>query len=267
MSVTDDTGVRVELPAPARRVAALYGAFNDILLSMDMGECLIARTVADARPELADLPVIGTHMRPNLELIAALRPDLVLQFEGRREAGEQVEQLRALGLRVAVFRGTSFPDLFRIIQTLGLLTGAQDRAETLVASLVSRLEAVAQRRAGAGRPRVVFEIRSPNLLAAGANSTASAIIEAAGGENAVRVPERVARLSEEELIRLDPDVYIVQRGSMNRAPIPPAGREHYHTLRAVRGGHVLTVDESLFSRPAPGMVDAVEMLAAFFETL
>lgn len=265
--MADDTGVRVEPAAPARRVVALYGAFNDILLSMDMGGCLIARTVADARPELADLPVIGTHMRPNLELIAALRPDLVLQFEGRREAGAQVEQLRALGLRVEVFRGTSFPDLFRIIETLGSLTGAEDRAETLIASLRSRLDAVAQSRAGASRPRVFFEIRSPNLLAAGADSTASAIIEAAGGENVVRAPERVARISEEELIRLDPDLYIVQQGSMNSAPVPPAAREHYRTLRAVREGHVLTVDESLFSRPAPGMVDAVEMLAGFFSGL
>lgn len=259
--------MHVELPAPARRVVALYGAFNDILLSMDMGGCLIGRTVADVQPELADRPVIGTHMRPSLELIAALRPDLVLQFEGRREASAQVEQLRALGLRVAVFRGTSFPDLFRIIQSLGSLTGAEDRAGELIASLRARLEAVARSRAGAGRPRVFFEIRSPNLLAAGVNSTASAIIEAAGGDNVVRVPERVARLSEEELLRLDPDVYIVQQGSMNNAPTPPAGREHYRTLRAVRGGHVLTVDESLFSRPAPGMVDAVEMLAVFFDSL
>lgn len=267
MGLVDDTGVSVELEAPARRVVALYGAFNDILLDMGMGECLAGRTAADTRPELGDLPVIGTHMRPNLELIAALRPDLILQFEGRREASAHVEQLRALGLCVAVFRGTSFPDLYRIIEALGSLTGAEDRAGALIASLRSRLETVARSRAGAVRPRVFFEIRSPNLLAAGANSTASAIIRAAGGDNVVRVPERVARLSEEELIRLDPDVYIVQRGSMNNAPTPPAAREHYRTLRAVRGAHVLTVDESLFSRPAPGMVDAVEMLAGFFNTL
>ena len=83
----------------------------------------------------------------------------------------------------------------------------------------------------------------------------------------MRVPERVARLYEEELIRLDPEVYIVQQGPMNAAPTPPAERDHYRNLRAVREGHVLTVDESLFSRPAPGMVEAAEMLADFFDTL
>lgn len=267
LRLTDDTGCSVELEAPARRVVALYGAFNDILLDMGLGDRLAARTRADIRPELAALPVIGTHMRPNLELIAALQPDLILQFEGRREAEAQVAQLRALGFPVAVFRGSSFPDLYRIIAALGVLTGAEDRADALIDSLRSRLNALAERRIGALRPRVFFEIRSPNLLAAGANSTASAIIEAAGGENAVRVPERVARLNEEELIRLDPEVYIVQQGPMNAAPTPPAERDHYRNLRAVREGHALTVDESLFSRPAPGMVEAAEMLADFFDTL
>lgn len=267
MRLIDDSGASVELEAPARRVAALYGAFNDILLGMGMGECLVARTVADGQPELAALPVIGTHMRPNLELIAALHPDLILQFEGRREARAQVDQLRALGFRVAVFRGGSFSDLYRIIKALGVLTGAEGRAGALTESLRARLNAVAQSRAGAKRPRVFFEIRSPNLLAAGVNSTASAIIEAAGADNVVRAPDRVARLSEEELIRLDPDVYIVQQGPMNRMPVPPDRRDHYRHLRAVREGHVLTVDESLFSRPAPGMVDAVEMLAGFFNAL
>ena len=264
---TDDSGYRLELAAPARRIVALYGAFNDILLDMGLGDRLAARTLADTRTELEHLPAIGTHMRPNSELIAALQPDLVLQFEGRREAENQVARLRALGLPVVVFRGSGFPDLFRIIESLGLLTGEEKAAADLVEGLRSRLDAVARSREGAPRPRVFFEIRSPNLLAAGTDSMASAIIEAAGGENAVTVPDRVARLNEEEVIRLDPDVYLIQRGPMNPDPVPPAQRSHYRSLKAVREDRILEVDESLFSRPAPGAVLAVEQLAAFFQTL
>lgn len=265
VTLTDDTGHVVELAAPARRIVALYGAFNDMLLDMGLAHRLVARTKADTRPELTALPAIGTHMRPNNELIAALRPDLVLQFEGRREAETQVEQLRALGVPVAVFRGTTFPDVFRIIGALGVLTGAEPRAEALIRSLQTRLEAVAARRAHAARPRVFFEIRSPNLLAAGSGSMAAAIIAAAGGDNAVSLPDRVARLNEEELIRLNPDVYLIQKGPMNPAPLPLAQRPHYRTLQAVRNNRVMEVDESLFSRPAPGAVRAVEQLADFLD--
>ena len=94
----DDGGTTIQLPAPAKRIVALYGAFNDMLLEMELGNRIVARTKADTRPELAALPVIGTHMRPNFEKVAALHPDLILQFEGRQEAHDQVQRLRALGL-------------------------------------------------------------------------------------------------------------------------------------------------------------------------
>lgn len=260
-------GYTVELPAPARRVVALYGAFSDILLDMSLDDLLIARTKADIRPDLAHLPIIGTHMRPNEELIIALNPDLVLQFEGRREAEEQAHRLRSLGLNVAVFSGSSFPDLFRIIHAMGELTGETAQAAKLTLSLQSRLDVIAKRRQNKPRPRVFFEIRSPNLLAAGAQSMPAAIIEAAGGINAVTLPDRVARLNEEELIRLDPDVYLIQRGPMNPHPLPLTQRPHYRTLRVVANGQILDVDEQLFSRPAPGAVDAAEKLAHFLDSL
>lgn len=77
LSVTDDAGVTVTLDKPATRIIALYGAYNELLLALDARAVLVARTVADARlpalAELADLPVIGTHMRPNAELIVAAK--------------------------------------------------------------------------------------------------------------------------------------------------------------------------------------------------
>lgn len=263
----DDDGAEIRLAAPAKRIVALYGAFSDMLLEMGLGDRLIARTLADTRPELAALPVIGTHMRPNFESVAALRPDLILQFEGRREAQEQVQRLRALGLNVAVFHGANFADMFRIMHSIGLLADEEAKAEACVAALRERLAAIAASRAGKPRPRIFFEIRSPNLLAAGGDSMATAIIEAAGGVNAVSLPDRVARLNEEELIRLDPDIYLIQKGPMNASPVPLAERPHYRTLRAVKTERIKMVDEALFSRPAPGAIRAAEELAAWLDSL
>ncbi len=246
---------------------ALYGAISDILLDMGLGDRLAARTLADTRPELAHLPAIGTHMRPNLELIAALQPDLVLQFQGRGEAQEQLEQIRALGIRAEMLEGASLPDMLDMIDRLGELTGERERAAGLRASLEQRLAAVAERRAGKPRPRIFFEIRSPLLLAAGTGSLPASIIEAAGAQNAVQLPDRIARLNEEELIRLNPDIYLVQQGPMNPGPVPPAERPRCRVLDAVRQGRVLTVDEAMFSRPAPDAVRAVELLADYLDAL
>lgn len=271
---TDDTGTVVELQSPARRIIALYGAFNELLLDMGMGDRIVARTDADGDMEaLASLPAIGTHMRPNPELVAGLAPDLVLQMEGRREAATSVDSLRALGIPVAVFRVASFDDLFSVLRRIGTLTGAEAEAAALEQRLRARLATVERRIAayhavtpdgqGYAAPRMVFEARYPNLLAAGGDSIVSDIMTRAGGVNAITAPGRVVRLNEEELLRLAPDAYVYQQGPMNPAPVPPAQRPHFAVLSAVREGRVLMVDEGVFSRPGPRSVDAVEELARF----
>ena len=114
--MTDDTGVSVRLDRPATRIIALYGAYSELLLALDARNLLAARTVADAQlPELADLPAVGTHMRPNAELIVAQKPDLVLQLAGRREALLQTEALRKLGVNVLTFEMDSFDKMFGVL--------------------------------------------------------------------------------------------------------------------------------------------------------
>lgn len=264
--IVDDYGCEVRLPSPASRVIALYGAFNEILHSMECTDRIVARTAADHRPEeIASLPSIGTHMRPTIELVAGLKPDLVLQMSGRAAALHSVEALRRHGIPVAVFRASTFPELYRVIRRVGILLGEEESARRLTTSMHERITAVERRvsehLARGHRPAVFFEVRYPNLLAAGRGSIVNAVIEAAGGRNAVSDSGKLVRLGEEALVGLDPEVYLYQRGPMNPAPIPPQKRPHFRTLRALRSGDVHIVDEQLFSRPGPRNADAVELLA------
>jgi iron complex transport system substrate-binding protein len=261
VSIVDDAGQRVTLSAPARRVIPLYAALAENMTAMGLAQLIVARTVSDDASPVG-VPVVGTHMRPNMEIIAGLRPDLVVQLEGRAEAGLAAEALSRMGIPVARFRVASFEDLFSCLQRLGALCEADDSADALVASMRARLAALNQGRDGA-RPTVFFEVRYPNLLGAGGGNMLTDIISAAGGRNALAsYPERMVRLNEEALAALNPDIYLVQRGAMNKNPTPPDERAHFRTLRAVGTGFVRFVDESRYSRPGPQSVDAAEELAA-----
>lgn len=263
--IQDDTGQTVALAQPARRIIALYGAYNEILAGMGLAERLVGRTKADTQPpEILAKPSIGTHMRPNVEMILGLKPDLIIQDAGRQEAMPGLEQLRAQGVPVAVFHPTDFEKLFGVIGRLGVLTGCPEGAEALTRQMQGTLAAVAAKlQGGAARPRVFFEIRYPNLLGAGQGSIVHDIINRAGGVNVVDSPKKIVRINLEEIIKADPDVYIVQRGPMNREPEEPAKRPHFAILRAVKTGRVLEVDEQMFSRPSPRAAAAVEQLARF----
>ena len=167
LELVDSRGVTVRLERPAQRIIALYGAFNEILLALDARETLVARTAADAAiPGLQDLPAVGTHMRPNAELVAARQPDVVLQLAGRQEVLTQTEALEAVGIPVLVYEMQSFEQLFAVTRALGRLTGRETRAEALVADWQRRLAVLEQRYAGQPPVRVFYEVRYPNLLAA-----------------------------------------------------------------------------------------------------
>ncbi len=265
IEVTDDVGQSIRLDRPADRIIALYGAFNEILAAIGLESRLVARTKADALPpSILAKPSIGTHMRPNVEAVLGLKPDLIIQGEGRRQAMAPVQQLQRHGLDVAVFNPTTFEELFSVIDRLGILTGEQRRAKELVNSLKGRLDAVETRlKKVAHRPRVFFEVRYPNLLGAGRKSVVNDIIEHAGGSNCITVDKKLVRLDIEALIAWKPDFYVVQTGPMNRNPGHVQKRPHFQAIEAVRQGRFLLVDEQVFSRPGPRSVDAVEQLARF----
>lgn len=225
----------------------------------------MARTEADALPpSIASKPVVGTHLRPNLELILDLRPDLVVQMGGRAEAMEPVTFLEEHGIPTAVFRMESFNDLFSAMERLGSLCGSQTQAASRVRAMRADLEHIRSQRPPHA-PTIFFEVRHPNLLAAGQGSMVTEIIDAAGGRNVVTAPDKLIRLSEEEVVRLDPDIYLIQQGPMNPAPTPLAERSAHAILRCVQTSRVFTVDQQLFSRPGPRSLEAVRQLATIVQ--
>lgn len=265
VEIVDDVGHTIQLGKPAQRIISLYGAYNEILASMGLANRLIARTKVDVTPDLIrSLPSIGTHMRPNIEAVLGLEPDLIIQGAGRSQAMMPVNQLRRQGLNVAVFNPTTFDQLFDVINRLGVLTGEHKRAQNLISSMKHKLDQVKNAVKHAQKiPKVFFEVRYPNLLGAGRKSIVNDVIEHAGGSNCITLDKKLVRLNMEALVACNPDVYVVQQGPMNRNPSQATQRPHFHILKAIKAGKVLVVDEQMFSRPGPRSVDAVEHLARF----
>lgn len=262
--VVDDLGRTVALEGPPRRIIPLYGAFTEMLFAIGAGSRVIGRTEADAiPPEIVRLPSVGTHMRPNVELIIGLKPDLVIQSGSRLADMPELERVRAAGIPVAVFSPKTFDQVFSTMERLGELTGEASEAKSIVAGLKGRLDAVKTQIADVRTPtRVFFEIRAEPLTGAGRGGIVQQVLEAAGAQNVVNVEKPIAQMNFETVLLENPDVYIVQKGPMNRNHSPPAQRTHFDRLKSVREGRVLFVDEMIFSRPGPRCVDGVEQLAA-----
>lgn len=264
LEIVDDLGRPVALERPAQRVIPLYGAFAEMLFTLGAGSQVVARTQADQFPkDILNLPAVGTHMRPNVEMILGMKPDLVILSATRGETSLEAGRLRDAGIPVAVFAPSNFQQIFSVMRRLGDLTGHGDEATKAIGSMEKRLADVKGLLAEAKeRPRVFFEVRAEPLTGAGRGSIVEQILAAAGAENVVKSEKAIVRYSFEALLLDNPEVYIVQQGPMNRNPSAPAQRPHFHRLRAVQNGRVISVDELLYSRPGPRCVDAVEQLAS-----
>jgi iron complex transport system substrate-binding protein len=263
--VTDDLGQVIALKEPAQRIISLYGAYSEILFAIGAGDKLVARTRADRfPPSILDKPSVGTHLRPNMELVLGLQPDLIIHAVGRKHGHEVIRQIQQKGFTVAVFQPRNFTELFSVIDRLGILTGEEANAQGLVKGQSSRLRQIDLRLAQSkDRPKVFFEVRYPNLLGAGQGSIINDVILKAGGLNCLPNEKKLVRINIETLIDYDPDVYVVQKGPMNRNPGSPESRPNFQVLKAVQQGRVFFVDEYVFSRPGPRSVEAVAKLAAY----
>ncbi len=260
--VVDDTGYELVLDKPATRVVGLYGALSELMLALGLGHTLVGRTAVDADVQgLEHLPAVGTHMRPNPELIVSLQPDVVLQVLGSKHTTALGLGMRKLGVPVLLFRLESFEDIHSVLLRLGIMAGVQSKAESLVASYVSRIGYLRTILMDEKRVSLCYELRSPHLLMAGGKSIITDILTAAGGRNVVSSPEQDVHMSLSSLILQNPEAYIIQQGPMNPDPDPLTQRPSYEKIQAVRNNRILTVRDIDFSRPGPRAIDAAEMLA------
>jgi iron complex transport system substrate-binding protein len=258
--ITDDRGVAITLAAPPQRIVSLYGGLTEILSALGAADRVVARIQGDET--VPGVPTVGTHLQPNVEMILALEPDLVVQG-GVPKGMPALKRLEAAQVPVAMFTPRDFAGLFSTITRLGVFAGREEAAVDLMRSMAAKLDAVARRVADRPRPRVFFEVRELNLLAAGQGSLVNDIITRAGGVNIVMSPQKLTLYSLEALIQANPEAYIIQKGAMNRSPEDIYARPYFQELKAVKARRVLVVSESLYSRPGPRSAEAVEELARF----
>src|SRR5213594_2812128 len=139
IAVTDDAGRRVTLAAPARRIVSLLPSFTEILFAIGAGDRLVGRTTwCDYPPAVLDVPSVGDGMPPNVETVAARRPDLVVLYNSGPNV-TAAKQLERIGIRTVLLDLNRLEDLGPATRMLGRLTGRQEQAESLASAMESLL--------------------------------------------------------------------------------------------------------------------------------
>ena len=261
--------------ATPQRIVSTAPSITELLYALGLGDRVVGVTRFCRYPPEAQLkPKIGDYTSPNLEAIAALRPDLVvIQVNPVHLA----DRLSALKLRVLEIDQENIAAIYRSIHEVGVATGTGERATQLTGSIREGLGRIRARVSALPRVRVMFVIgRSPDrldgLVVAGRASYLNEAIEVAGGENVFKDAKAAyPEVSLEEVMARNPDV-IVDMGDMSdTVGVTEAHKRsvvalwnRIPTLAAVKQHRVFAVASDIFVVPGPRVIDAAQ---AFTEML
>jgi len=262
--VRDDLGRQVCVSGVLKRLISFAPSLTEIIFALGAENSLVGRTSRCSRPrEASRIQEIGAYLNPDLERVMALRPDLVCATKtGVRE--ELVHRLSELRIPVFVDDSRSLDDICLLLKRLGTLLGRETEADKLVQEFQKRREVIRRRIEGAVKPSVLFAVGVRPLVVAGGKSFLGALIREAGGQN-IAENESIPfpRYSFEEVNKRDPDLILVLDKECRDEECLDQLRR-YSTLRAVTNSRVYSMDADLMARPAPRILEGLELLAAIF---
>ncbi len=258
------------LSAPPQRIVSTSPSITEILYALALGDRVVGVTkYCHYPPEAAKKPKVGDFLRPNLEVIVGLKPDLVIS--------------EATGVRASVrlkipaleIKNGSVAEIYEAIGSIGKAAGVPDRAAALIVRMRSDLEGIRLRTVKLPRRRTVFIAgRTPgrieDVVVAGRTSHLDELITLAGGENIFRdTVSTYSKISLESLIARNPEV-VIDMGEMaettgvteaQKRAVVGLWAARMPQLAAVRQKRVYAVASDIFVVPGPRIVDAAREFA------
>ena len=256
----DDFGDSVVVDASHRpaRIVSLNPTTTEILFAIGAGSRVVGRSTYDVFPgEAKSVTDVGMPLRPNVEAVLAVHPDLVILYASadNRPATQRFQQA---GVRTLALKIDSIAQFERDTRLLGRLTGDSAVAYTLVDSVAATLDRVQAATKSLPRPTVFIPTWDRPLIAIGGGSFLSQLLDIAGARNIyedVAAPSAVVTI--EDVAKRAPDYVMTSPSAAPTIGTDPKWR----ALSAVRQKHVLVYDTLLVGRPSVTLGAAARSLA------
>lgn len=265
VAVEDALGRNVQVTLPIQRIVVLNSDVVEILRTLKAEDRVVGVFSEISRePEfwgdLVKKPKVGSWRDPDMEAIAALKPDLVIAYS--RNPGPLLEQKMALfGIQVLRFDFYKVDTLEREVQVMGKLLKLEKEAARFCNWQRWYLSMFQEKIAGTSRRPAVYIESYTDYHAAGPGSGGHEMCVLAGGRNiAACLSIPYPRITPEWVVSRNPEV-IVKAASHGNGYISPAPtafnqrrdailkRPAWHHIPAVSSGNVHVMDSAIWTGP------------------
>ena len=263
LTVTDDEGTVVTIPAEPQRIVSLTPATTEILFALGAGPRVIATTdFDDYPPEAVGLPDVASYTAVDVEKIVGLETDLVIAGGNFFNDPAAIAQMRELGIPVVVTYAPTVEGVLKDIELVGRSVGLHPASMDLTASMRAGFDQVAAAVADAPQPRVFYELdATTDLYTAADDSFVAEMIGLAGGEAITTGSPTDFAISLEKLISADPEVIVLGDAAYGVTADAVAARPGWDVMTAVKDGAIRPVNDLIVTRPGPRLVEGLRELA------
>jgi iron complex transport system substrate-binding protein len=239
------------------RVVSLSPTATESLFAIGAGPQVVAVDDQSDYPKSAPKTALS-GFTPNVEAIAAYRPDLVvIAYDPKGLSGA----LGRLGITVLHQDGAkSFKGAYQQIRQLGMVTGHGSAAVKLVTGMKAKIARVVRDARKARSGLTVYHELDPTLFSATSKTFVGQVYSALGLRNIADAADSAGfgypQLSAEYVVSASPDVIVLaDTVCCGQKASTVAARPGWDHISAVRTGSIVRVDDSIASRWGPRLVN------------
>jgi len=238
------------------RIVSLSPTATESLFAIGAGPQVVAVDDQSDYPRSAPKTALS-GFTPNVEAIAAYKPDLVVIAYDPKGLSQA---LGRLGITVLHQDGAkSFKGAYQQIRQLGMVTGREAAATRLVMSMKARIGRLVADAKKAKPGLTVYHELDPTLFSVTSKTFIGQVYSALGLRNIADAADSAGfgypQLSAEYVVSADPDVIVLaDTVCCGQKASTVAARPGWDHVSAIRTGSVVRIDDSIASRWGPRLV-------------
>lgn len=245
--------------AHAARVIALSPHLAELVCAAGACDQLVGVVEHSDFPErVRALPRVGDAHAANAEAILALRPDLILVWDGGTPV-RTIAQLERLKLRVERIHTRSLDDVGMAVLRVGALLGTEDAACATQKGYAKAIDSLRARYAGAPPIDAMYQLEPEPVFTVNRDSPISEAFAVCGARNVFGDYGRLAGpVGRESVLAADPGAIVF--GQQDDVAGIRRGWQRFPQMRAVRANNLIAIDADRLSRATPRMALGIAQL-------
>jgi iron complex transport system substrate-binding protein len=248
------------------RVISICPSNTEIMEFLGLTELLVGVDDFSDWPEsVKSLPQLGPDLSIDLDLVEELKPDLVLASLSVPGMEKNIEGLKKRGIPHIILNPQSLTDIENDLIITANALNRPECGKKASAQFRNRLETIKRKAAKATlKPKLYWEWWPKPVFTPGSINWLTEISEAAGAENAFKDVDLASVQTDwDDVKSRNPDYLCIAWVGVRKQKVKKdliTSRPGWNELEAVKKDRILILEEELYCRPSPRLLDGLEKL-------